>query len=291
MSADLLASLTATLAQLQQQSGVQLASLMRACSTYTPSLRLDHILDADGVVSGADQLNFDLFATWTLLFLLLYVAFALLLRLVPGTGLQKGKLPFIASSRCTCSENKTGGSCKRKQAQRTHEQSEAQAQPRAECGGLRRWRAVAPFDCASLCALSRLSAYCRHNPSASVLIATRHTMLLLTSLSCAQALASFTARWSFLWPCLLFTASHLIGVCSSILVPTAHWSSASSSCRWDTSPQILCTSSSSNPTCSCSSITVRPHEQDAILAAHCAVTSCDSIRAKAMDRLAADHAA
>jgi hypothetical protein len=106
MSADLLSSATSTLAQLQQQSAVQLASLTRACIAYTPSLRLDHILDADGVVPDANQLSFDLFATWTLLFLLLYVAFALLLRLVPGTGLQKGKLPFIASSRCTCSANK-----------------------------------------------------------------------------------------------------------------------------------------------------------------------------------------
>ena len=129
MSADLLSSATATLAQLQQQSAVQLASLTRACSAYTPSLRLDHILDADGVVPDANQLSFDLFATWTLLFLLLYVAFALLLRLIPGTGLQKGKLPFIASSRCTCAKtNSRKRKREREQRECTHGWSSAHDQ-------------------------------------------------------------------------------------------------------------------------------------------------------------------
>lgn len=101
MSGELISSATAALSQLQQEGAQHWSSLSRACAAYTPGLRLEHILDADGVVAGADRLSFDLFATWTLLFLMLYVAFAAVWRILPATGLQKGKLPFIASSRCT----------------------------------------------------------------------------------------------------------------------------------------------------------------------------------------------
>jgi len=94
------------LAQWQSQS----ASWMRSVRSFTPRLRLAHLLDEDGVVAGSEQLQLDVLASWVLLFLVLYGLFALVWRLLPrSTGLQTGKLPFVAASRCQNDRNNGDG--------------------------------------------------------------------------------------------------------------------------------------------------------------------------------------
>jgi hypothetical protein len=80
------------------------AASLQAAQQFRFDLGLPQLLllsKSAAVDAGMDaSLNFDRFASWTMLFLALYLLFALLWKLVPGSGLQKGSLPFVASSRC-----------------------------------------------------------------------------------------------------------------------------------------------------------------------------------------------
>ena len=70
-------------------------SFLAACKSFRFDCQISNLLS-----STSRELSFDLFASWTILFLVLYLLFALMWKLIPGTGLQKGSLPFVASSRC-----------------------------------------------------------------------------------------------------------------------------------------------------------------------------------------------
>ena len=80
----------------------QLGLFAQAAGSFSFGLGLDDLLYRNG--GSRTDLSFDLFASWCILFLGLYLLFALMWKIIPGSGLQKGALPFIASSRCPCTD-------------------------------------------------------------------------------------------------------------------------------------------------------------------------------------------
>lgn len=77
------------------------SSFLSACGRFRFGCEISNLLS-----STSRELSFDLFASWTIVFLVLYLLFALMWKLIPGTGLQKGTLPFVASSRCQSRERR-----------------------------------------------------------------------------------------------------------------------------------------------------------------------------------------
>lgn len=71
---------------------------LKAARSFQFQLGIDDLVYLDG--GAHTHFCFDYFASWCIVFLVLYVLFALVWKVIPGTGLQSGKLPFIASSRC-----------------------------------------------------------------------------------------------------------------------------------------------------------------------------------------------
>jgi hypothetical protein len=52
------------------------------------------------LTSTSTALSFNYFLSWVIVFLALYVLFAGMWKLLPGSGLSEGRKPAVASSRC-----------------------------------------------------------------------------------------------------------------------------------------------------------------------------------------------